>query len=320
MDEYSNEFIDYLKRFENFKPNTYWIPGEYWDANKTQKKYTIGYGSTTYADGKKVKKDDTITEEDATNLMHNYLQSKTDSLKQYITNWDKLPQQVKEGLFSIIYRGGSLSKSPKFVQALNNAYEDGQLTTDEYKAILSEMQFNKTGNLQDRMQRNAALLGGMYDYNDNESINTATTKKSPYANFNNNVFYPANKWGKRWVDRQNLYASQANFAQRLKDPNRKSIDLGNGTHGTHLMAYDTINGQNVMYPLIQEELQYPWYDFLKVTTPDTTLVHYDDNKKALNTAIEKGDTIHIQDPWTSEHYKQGFKFKNGGKTNYINFY
>jgi hypothetical protein len=92
------------------------------------------------------------------------------------------------------------------------------------------------------MQRNAALLGGMYDYKDNSSINHATTQRSPYQNFNNNVFFTGNIWNTRWEDKQHLNNSNANFVQRLKDPNRKTIDLGNGSVGTHLMMNTNIGG------------------------------------------------------------------------------
>lgn len=319
-DQYSNEFIDYLKRFEDFNPKAYWIEGEYWDKDKKEKKYTIGYGSTTYSNGVKVKEGDQITEEEATNLMHQYLQSKVEPLKKYITNWDKLPQQVKEGLFSIVYRGGSLDKSKNFAAALNDAYADGWMTTDEYKKVLSEMSFNKSGNLQDRMYRNAALLGGMYDYKDNSSINHATTQRSPYKNFNNNVFYPGNRWNIRWQDKQHLNESNANFVQRLKDPNRETINLGNGSVGTHLMANTNINGQEVIFPTIQELPSYPWWNFLHIGKPSTKLVKFEDVQKALDSAIQNNDTVHIQDPWTAEHYKQFFVMKQGGKINYFNYF
>lgn len=319
-DQYSNEFIDYLKRFEGFNPNAYWIEGEYWDKDKKEKKYTIGYGTTTYSNGVKVKEGDQITEEEATNLMHQYLQSKVEPLKKYITNWDKLPQQVKEGLFSIVYRGGSLDKSKDFADALNAAYDDGWMTTEEYQKVLSEMSFNKKGNLQDRMYRNAALLGGLYDYADNISINHATTQRSPYKNFNNNVFYPGNRWNIRWQDKQHLNNSNANFVQRLKDPNRETINLGNGSVGTHLMANTNINGQEVMFPTIQELPSYPWWNFLHIGKPSTKLVKFEDTQKALDSAIQNNDTVHIQDPWTAEHYKQFFVMKQGGRINYLNHF
>lgn len=320
MNQYSNEFIDYLKRFEDFRPKAYWIEGEYWDKDKKEKKYTIGYGATTYNNSVKVKEGDVITEEDATNLMHQYLASKEASLKKTVTNWDKLPQQVKEGLFSIVYRGGSLDKSPKFAKAVNDAYADGQISTEEYKNILAQMSFNKSGNLQDRMWRNAALLGGMYDYADNESINHATTQRSPYRNFHNNIFYPGNKWNIRWEDKQNLYRSNANFVSRLKDPNRETINLGNGRIGTHLMANANINGQEVLFPTIQELSYYPWWNFLHIGKPSTKLVKFEDAQKALDSAIQNNDTVHIQDPWTAEHYKQFFVMKQGGKVNYLNLF
>ena len=147
MEDYSKDFIDYIKIFEGFKPKAYWIKGEYWDKAKTKKKYTIGYGTTVYADGSPVKEGDVITKEVAEAAIPTYLNSKVSHIKEYITNWDKLPQQAKEGVFSIVYRGGGLRKSPKFAQVLNDAYQDGWMTTEEYQKVLSEMSFAHKGNL-----------------------------------------------------------------------------------------------------------------------------------------------------------------------------
>lgn len=320
-DQYSSEFIDYLKRFEGFNPKAYWIEGEYWDKDQKEKKYTIGYGATHYNNGKRVQEGDEISEEEATNLMHQYLQKRIEPLKKYITNWDKLPQQVKEGLFSIVYRGGSLDKSKDFAADLNAAYDDGWMTTEEYQKVLSEMSFNKKGNLQDRMYRNAALLGGLYDYADNASINHATTQRSPYQNFNNNVFYPGNRWNIRWQDKQHLNESNANFVQRLKDPNRETINLGNGMVGTHLMHNSSIDGQEIMFPMIQELPVYPWWNFLHLGKPSSTkLIKFDDAREAEESAIQHNDTVHIKDPWTAAHYKQFYVNKNGGKINYLKLF
>lgn len=318
MEDYSKDFIDYIKRFEDFKDTAYNLNNEKWPDGSL--KYTIGYGTTVYADGTPVKKGDKITKEAAEAAIPVYLNSKVPHIKEYITNWDKLPQQVKEGIFSIVYRGGGLRKSPKFAKALNDAYQDGWMTTEEYQNVLSEMSFSHAGNLQDRMQRNAALIGGMYDYADNPTINYATTHRSPYQNYNNNVFYKGNKWNIRWEDAQHLNQSPANYVERLKDPNRKSIDLGNGQFGTHLMSYSEQDGKYIMYPNIQEVKSYPWYNFLHIGTPNKELVKFE-GKEAFNRAIQTGDTVHIQDPWTAEHYKQHYPgFKTGGELNYYKFF
>ena len=46
--------------------------------------------------------------------------------------------------------------------------------------------------------------------------------------------------------------SKANFAKRLLDPNRKTLDLGNGEIGTHKLSYATNDKGVVVYPEIQE--------------------------------------------------------------------
>ena len=53
----NSQYIDFLTRFENFRDTAYW--------DKKGKKWTIGYGTTYWRDGKKeipVEKGDTITE------------------------------------------------------------------------------------------------------------------------------------------------------------------------------------------------------------------------------------------------------------------
>lgn len=324
MPEYSDEFVDYLSRFENFRPSAYWIKGEYWDKDKKKKKYTIGYGTTLYSDGTKVKEGDQINQEDALKYLRAYLDEKIPQIKKILTNWDKMPQQAKEGILSIVYRGGSLNKSKNFAKAVNDAYADGWLDTNEYASIISQMNFNHTGNLQDRTYRNAALLGNLYNYDDNKSINYALQSRSPYQNFNNNVFYPGNKWNNRWQDIQHLHESQANFAQRVRDPNREHIDLGNGYVATHEMSWTTDeNGNNVLYPQIQEVDVYPRWDIFHLTKPDRQLKRYpkEEWRAAYDNAVNNSDTIHVKDPeWISQNYKRFYKnFKHGGIINYLDY-
>lgn len=44
-----------------------------------------------------------------------------------------------------------------------------------------------------------------------------------------------------------------NFVQRILNPNRKSINLGKGQYGTHLMSYSKAGDQYIAYPSIIEK-------------------------------------------------------------------
>lgn len=59
--------VDLIKRFEGFRAKAYPDPGT------GGKPYTIGYGSTVYADGSPVKSGDIISEETAEALLTDYL-------------------------------------------------------------------------------------------------------------------------------------------------------------------------------------------------------------------------------------------------------
>jgi len=56
--------VELIKKYEGFRAKAYKCPVGVW---------TIGYGSTTWADGKPVKSKDTITQEQAEGLLINWL-------------------------------------------------------------------------------------------------------------------------------------------------------------------------------------------------------------------------------------------------------
>ena len=89
-------------------------------------------------------------------------------------------------------------------------------------------------------------------------------------------------------------SSPADFVQRLKDPNRKVIKLPNGQVATHKMGWATVDGRPVVFPLVQN-INGKLVDF--------------ENKgwTGLDSAINRGDTIHMTSPqeaeWFTTHYK-----------------
>lgn len=96
------------------------------------------------------------------------------------------------------------------------------------------------------------------------------------------------------------YGSPSNFVSRLKDANRKSIDLGNGMIATHKLAW--VNDDNNDYPYII----YPEVQEIDGNLVDLSL----DSKKALESALSNNDYIRVRTPeqanWFTKNYKQYF--------------
>lgn len=93
------------------------------------------------------------------------------------------------------------------------------------------------------------------------------------------------------LDRINR-TSKANFVERAKDSNRKSMTLKDGKKGTHLLGWATEDNHAVVYPRIQEI--------------DGNLVLFDNWRDAYNSAVQRGDTLRMspeQAEWYTENYK-----------------
>lgn len=94
--------------------------------------------------------------------------------------------------------------------------------------------------------------------------------------------------------------SEANFVERLKNKERKHIDLGDGSVGTHKMSYATLDdGRAIVYANIQE-IDGQLYDLSK------------DPKAAMQMAKENGDYVILDSEedaeWFTENYKDHYKF------------
>ena len=101
---------------------------------------------------------------------------------------------------------------------------------------------------------------------------------------------PGNEVGEELVKSINS-RSNANFVQRLKDPNRKTISLGKGKVGTHLMGYVTEDDHAVVFPQIQE---------INGKLRKLPI------RKAINRAIATRDTLQMTVPqaeWFTTNYK-----------------
>ena len=320
--------LNFISQYEDFRPEAYW--------DSIGKVWTIGFGSTKHLNGKAVKKGDKLSEKEAQQYLSEYINKSYSELKRVFPEFDKFPEQFKVALFDMAYRGGGMNlkrKSPNFVNAVNKAFKNGQFSKQDINNIVSNIETsNKSGNLKDRFERRIAMLYGVYNPDDNRTINTATTQKSRYSNIRNNINYPGNMAYQVY----HMNNSDAPFVARLQEGmDRQTISDWEKKDKvtTHKLGYVTESNDNgeyaVVYPSVQEEPDYPWWDIFKLTTPDKELIDYSNPKYskdfALERAIEKGDTIHVPvdmaKPLTQK-YKEWYQFnyKKGGKLNYIKLY
>ena len=89
--------IDLIKKYEGFRLRAYPDPGTH------GKPYTIGYGSTKYADGSAVKKDDEISEPTAEGLLIDYL---IKNVRPHLEELGELKECQIAALESLIYNIG----------------------------------------------------------------------------------------------------------------------------------------------------------------------------------------------------------------------
>lgn len=87
--------ISLIKKYEGCKLKSYLCPAKVW---------TIGYGSTFYADGTKVEAGQTISQETANELFLNVLKGFVSGVERSITS--KLTQNQFDALVSIAYNIG----------------------------------------------------------------------------------------------------------------------------------------------------------------------------------------------------------------------
>ncbi len=103
---------DLIKKYEGFKSHSYQCPSGIW---------TIGYGST-YMNDEPVKKGMKITQQEAENLLHKWIEKE---VLPYIKDLT-LKEKQKEALISLIYNigGPAFQKSKLRIAIKNNDYSE----------------------------------------------------------------------------------------------------------------------------------------------------------------------------------------------------
>lgn len=105
----SNDCLKLVKKWEGFYSKAYLCPANVW---------TVGYGTTKWANGKAVKPGDTITESEAVKLLEKQVNEHASTIEQYVTV--KLSQSQFDALASFQYNlGKHILKGSKLLRCLN---------------------------------------------------------------------------------------------------------------------------------------------------------------------------------------------------------
>lgn len=121
----SNNALQLVAKWEGFRDKAYKCPAGVW---------TIGYGSTKWGNGAPVKQGDSITKEEAWELLRKQVQEHADTIEQYVKV--KLSQNQYDALASFQYNlGKHILKDSYLLTYLNAKQWD--------KAANSMLQYNK---------------------------------------------------------------------------------------------------------------------------------------------------------------------------------
>ena len=125
----TNKGIELIKKYEGFESKAYKCSAGVW---------TIGYGATYYMDGTHVKEGDTITLEEAENLLNEMSEKNYGSyVDKYVTS--NINPYQRDALISFAYNIGNANlKSSTLLKKVNNNPTDKSIK-DEF------LRWNKAG-------------------------------------------------------------------------------------------------------------------------------------------------------------------------------
>ncbi|MGK7910343.1 MAG: C39 family peptidase [Synechococcus sp.] len=108
IDGIPSRVVELIEKHEGFRANAYPDPAHGWQVP------TIGYGTTTYPDGRKVKQGDTVTREQAQQYLMDFLLQKCRPILAKIPTWSQMNVNQQGALYSFAYNLG-----PGFYRAAN---------------------------------------------------------------------------------------------------------------------------------------------------------------------------------------------------------
>jgi len=98
MSTISMQTLEFIKKWEGFRSHAY---------KCSSGKWTIGYGTTIYNNGIKVKDGDTINEEDALFELYKYIEKNCLPVVEEIEKKIKLNENQKTAIMSLVYNIGA---------------------------------------------------------------------------------------------------------------------------------------------------------------------------------------------------------------------
>lgn len=93
--------LDLIREFEGFDPNAYPDPIYGWEVP------TIGYGTTVYPDGRKVRQGDTCTREQANQYLIDHVVKTCSPVLEKIPTWGQMNENQRGAIYSFAYNLGA---------------------------------------------------------------------------------------------------------------------------------------------------------------------------------------------------------------------
>ncbi|NER81923.1 MAG: lysozyme [Leptolyngbya sp. SIO1D8] len=135
--ELIKEFEGYAKELPDGRAEAYADPIHGWQVP------TIGYGTTVYPDGSKVKQGDVITREQAEEYLIDHIEHSTRSVLEQIPTWGKMNDNQRGAIYSFAYNLGAAFYGNSGFQSITRVCDSPELWKD--KAWITE-QFVKYRN------------------------------------------------------------------------------------------------------------------------------------------------------------------------------
>ena len=196
-------------------------------------------------------------------------------------------------------------QTPQFSSVYNNQYLNNTFSKGGNLNLMK----NKSNNKNEKGQSFSELLKDKSNFIRSNAQQSINNKELQYASggdinrlngFISTIYadggYTQNQQQPDYSDLlDRVNKSNADFINRLKDPNRQTIKLAKGRVATHKMSWaDDGNGNAIIYPEVQN---------INGKLVDLS----GSRKKAFESAVQNGDTIHMtpsEADWFTNNYKK----------------